>query len=295
MEGLEGSGSEPTVQQLADSLHGMEKLPVRDHDAEERISKRLDAAKAKAHVAKPVSQQMQAHSHKLRRLESKVSKQQKKHDADLLNTAKAAKELEDLQRTAERTLADAQRITAESQAALLTAQDELAECHKALGECRSLAESKAESSQLGSKLDNSLNNLVAGAVLSRTAGGSQECADEMLASFIKQVTEDAVEKNQTALSAQQHNMAEAECARAAAAAESNAATTTAVPRDLREELAACGEGVAASEAQGNSEAEARSGRAEHKEAHCAGAARLRSDGRSRSPVGGGAATAISPA
>ena len=278
-----------TPQQLSEALAAAERLPIRSSAHEADLSTKLAAAKARARDAKPVSQQVWAHSRKLRKAEVNVAKQQKKLDEGLLAAQRAEQAVEDLK-----------RANAEALAALAAAKDELAECHRANP---SLTEAKqsvdaAASSQHGAKLAAEMHDIVAGAVLSATTGGSTHGSDELLARFQAKVAETATALYRTELAARHHAMAEAESARATATAESHAegarAESAAQAEELRAELAARQLGLAAKTEEVNAaaclQAKARTRAQDTRDEESSSeASRVRAGGRSRSPVGGGVA------
>ena len=156
----------------------------------------------------------------------------------------------------------------------------------------------AAASQLGAKMASSLQDIVAGAVLNATTGGSTQCSEELLASFQAKLTETATALYRTELAARHQAMAQAECARAAETAENRAegvsAESSTAAEALRAELAARQNGLTAKPEEGNAadglQAEARARALGNKEEEGSlEASRMRAGGRSRSPAGGGAA------
>ena len=144
----------------------------------------------------------------------------------------------------------------------------------------------------------SLQDIVAGAVLNATTGGSTQCAEELLASFKAKLTETATALYHTELAARHQAMAEAESARAAETAESRAegasAESSAHAEGLRAELAARQHGLAAKTEEVNaaagSQAKARTRAQDTRDEESSSeASRMRAGARSRSPAGGGVA------
>jgi len=288
---LDAADKEPDLDSMRAEIAKIEQVLV-DPPSACKVMLEQQLAQAKQDLEHALSQKRAARPthRKLAALESKKARKVKSLAKCKDEAAEAASQLQELQ-------AKIELLTAQTKAAEL----EVGQCDQEIAEVLAMVpkhgEDAAGASLLGAKLATSLKDIVAGAVLSATAGGSTAGSDELFASFQAKLTETATALYHTELSARQQAMAEAECARAGEAAECAAegaqAESPESSRGLRAALAAQQSGLTAQPEGGRApdglwasiydQAEARTRDHGSREDESAEATRVRPGGRSRSP------------